>query len=99
MKTYVSSFLFSLGWFCHHLIHLFNGPGFLGVFVAKGPSFLKKYTYFTGFSALPSIEGHDIGKRNNNVFFRSPIPAGANINEMWEAVYLYVKEKVKFSIG
>lgn len=32
-------------------------------------------------------------------FFWSTIPAVAKINEMWEAVYLYVKEKAKFSIG
>lgn len=65
-----------LVWFCHQ-IHLVNGPGLLGAFVSKGPSFLKKYTYFTGFSSLPSSAGHDIGKQLNNVSFKSTIPAMA----------------------
>lgn len=67
-KTHASSLLFSLVLSLSHSSR-FNGPKFLEAFVVKGPSFLKKYTYFIGFPSLPNSDSHDIGKQHNNVFF------------------------------
>ena len=80
----------------------FNGPGFIKAPVVKHPPFLKKniHTLLVSFPyPVVKIMIQKSGITMWLFFFLINNSSSGKNNETWDAVYLYVKVKAKFSIG